>query len=755
LSKVHAVKAYFVRPGESTWDVPGLWRNSDLARRIESSLRRCPPLTHAHASAWTGRVRVKYPSRFSAEEAREQIEAALRASADGAPSQHAESHARSSPAGSLRTVLIGAGIAATAYATKAAARIFPRTAVLAGLGTFVGTVAAAARNKGDDTAETTRKERDHALRELLALSRPHHRTLQASMALTVAARAMQVSYVALVGTLTDSMIARDRVMLFGRPVRSRPPNLLKLGAASVALIAGCSVAEYYSKLLWMRAAHRVIHDLRLTLYEHVQSLEMDQLADASRGNHLTLLSEDINRIELLFSSTWAVWNEIAYASCSTVGFFLINPGFVGLASVPMPGLLWFAQTLERRIRPKFAELRRQVGVLNGVLAGNVDGISTIRAFAAERSARKWVEEASAQLRDEQDEAVRLLTSYNPAVLAAANGLRMVTAVAAGFHASRGQISPGTYVTLVILSTSLALPMLSVARDFPHILSTLASVNRVFEAFDAPREERDAGRPLAADGVRGAIRFESVRFAYRADVPILQDVSVTIPAGRTAAFVGTTGAGKSTIAKLLLRFYEPGAGRILLDEQDVSTLRRGDVRRCIAYVGQEIFLFNGTIGENIVFGRRGAGMDAVVRAARAAGAHEFISALPEGYDTHVGEQGQKLSGGQRQRIGIARALLDRKPIVILDEVTAALDAVTEAELLRSLTATLEGSSVVIIAHRLSAVRHADAIHVMENGRIVESGSHEELLASRGRYATYWALQMRKSDAGGAPPEGLDT
>jgi len=268
---------------------------------------------------------------------------------------------------------------------------------------------------------------------------------------------------------------------------------------------------------------------------------------------------------------------------------------------------------------------------------------------------------------------------------------------------------------------------------------MASTRRVFAVLDSPIEAHPGHRELAAGTVRGGVEMRDVTFAYHGRDPVLRGFSLGIPPGETVAVVGPTGSGKSTLVKLLLRLYEVGGGSILLDGVDVREIRLRDLRRAIGLVSQDVFLFYGTVRENIAYGSFDATDEQVERAARLAEAHDFIAALPQGYDTVVGERGQKLSGGQRQRLAIARAILKDPPILVLDEATSAVDNETEAAIQRSLRHISKGRTTIAIAHRLSTVRHAQQIYVLDRGRIVERGTHEALLAANGAYAALWRVQ----------------
>ncbi|HEV2963297.1 MAG TPA: ABC transporter ATP-binding protein [Candidatus Angelobacter sp.] len=754
------LSVHFAIPGNIRWNCPILYRNPRLARKVESILQEHIGVTGVTANPLTGRVQVLFLPESPITAIVRACGTAIRAALDSEPitvmpvpmpyrrsSRQARMNSlavkdRGSSKPPLGVVAVGAATIAIWLVVQAALKVFSRSSVIAGLTVFAGSTASLVYVLNEEPSDDHSKlDRDYTLRELRRIARPYRRDLVLGMVMVIMGRVCQVATIAVAGVLIDSMLASAGVSILGKAVLA-PGNVLALGTIAAALTLGCSLFDYLSKLIWMRAAHQIAHDLRLTLYEHIQSIEMAQITDANRSTYLALLNDDINRIELLFESTWASLREIGFAACSVVCFFIIAPAFAALLSVPLPGLLLLAYWLEKTIRPRYVTLRNEAGKLQGMLASTLDGVETTRAFNMESKVADWVSGASRGYRDEQGAALKIVATYDPAMWAAANTIRLVTCIAAGVYLAAGMMSVGSYLTLVNLAFSLALPLRGIARDFPHILSTLASLSRVFEAFHLPVENRNDGLLIDSREFQGAIRFEKIIFMYPAGHPVFRDFSVDIPTGQVTGFVGATGSGKSTLAKLLLRFYDPEMGHIFLDQWDLKTLRRTEVREKIAYVGQEVFLFNASIRDNIAFGLPDVLKDDIIEAARIAGAHDFIFNLPAGYDTITGERGQKLSGGEKQRLGIARAIMLKRPVVILDEATSSLDAVTEADLIKQLKESLAGRTVIVIAHRLSAVRHADCIHVIADGSIQEAGSHEELLKQGGLYATYWEIQTRE-------------
>jgi ATP-binding cassette subfamily B protein len=372
---------------------------------------------------------------------------------------------------------------------------------------------------------------------------------------------------------------------------------------------------------------------------------------------------------------------------------------------------------------------------------------TIKSYAAETWEIERLREQSQAYRRSNGRAIRLSAAFIPLIRFAILFAFLAILVIGGLQAWQGRIAVGTYSFLVFITQRLLWPLTTLGRTLDDYQRAMASTQRVLDLLDTPITIPGGHRPLPLEAVRGSLDFRSVGFAYPGRSPLLKDFNLTVPAGSTIGIVGATGSGKSTIVKLLLRLYEVQQGEICLDGLPIRELELGDLRRAIGLVSQEVFLFHGTVADNIAYGSFDASRAAIEQASQQAEAARFIEALPQGYDTVVGERGQRLSGGQRQRIALARAILKNPPVLILDEATAAVDNETEAAIQRSLDLITADRTTLVIAHRLSTVRHADRIVVMEEGRIVESGRHEQLINSQGAYARLWRVQagLREGEA----------
>jgi ATP-binding cassette subfamily B protein len=459
----------------------------------------------------------------------------------------------------------------------------------------------------------------------------------------------------------------------------------------------------------------------------------------STGRLLTILNDDINQLERFLDQGANEILQLATTVLAVGGAMVVlSPSVAGVAFLPIPVILWGSLRFQRRLAPRYQEVRENAGDLASRLSNNLNGMLTIKSYTAEAWELARLGEQSQAYRRSNGRAIRLSAAFVPLIRYAILFAFLAILVIGGLQAWQGVIAVGTYSFLVFITQRLLWPLTTLGRTLDDYQRAMASTNRVLDLLHTPIAIPSGQRSLEGP-VRGAIRFAGVDFGYQGRERLLHHFDLEIPAGSTIGIVGATGSGKSTIVKLLLRLYEIQAGQILLDGQPIQGLQLQELRRTIGLVSQEVFLFHGTVAENIAYGSFNAPRSAVEQAAQLAEASGFIEALPQGYDTVVGERGQRLSGGQRQRIALARAILKNPPVLVLDEATAAVDNETEAAIQRSLDRITASRTTLVIAHRLSTVRHADQIVVMDKGRIVERGSHDSLIGRDGAYANLWRVQ----------------
>jgi ATP-binding cassette subfamily B protein len=404
----------------------------------------------------------------------------------------------------------------------------------------------------------------------------------------------------------------------------------------------------------------------------------------------------------------------------------------------MPFILWGSIWFQKFLAPRYAEVREKVGLLNGQLSNNIGGITTIKAFVTEAYERKRIEKESNQYRQSNRKAIAYSAAFVPLIRILIFMGFIAILYYGGLEVQANRLSVGNYSVMIYLIQRLLWPLTRLGETLDQYQRAMASTNRILDLLDTPIAIH-SGSQVLDSVVNGDIQLKNVTFGYAANFPIVENLSLEIAAHKTTAIVGATGSGKSTLVKLLLRLYEIQSGNILLDRIDIRDLELRSLRSCMGWVSQDVFLFHGSVLENIAYGSFDATVDQIVEAAKIAEAHDFIQSLPKGYDTIVGERGQKLSGGQRQRIAIARAVLRNPPILILDEATSAVDNETEAAIQKSLDYITKNRTTIAIAHRLSTIRNADRIYVMDQGKVVELGTHDELVANNGIYAGLWNLQ----------------
>lgn len=585
----------------------------------------------------------------------------------------------------------------------------------------------------------------HPLPRLLRYARRYRRRLWLATLCSIANKLFDLAPPFLIGMAVDIVVRREGSFLAAAlGIESLSGQLVALGALNALLWVLESVFEYLFKVLWRGLAQDIQHDARLDAWRHVQRLDMRWFEDRSTGGLMAVLNDDVNQLER-FLDRGA--NDLiqTFTTVVAVGatFVLLAPTVAPFAFLPIPLILWGSLRFQRRLEPRYAAVRARAGDLNASLANDLGGIATIKAFCAEDRETERLRALSLAYREANAEAIRVSSAFVPLIRMAILFGFTAALVLGGWVALEGGLEVGTYSVMVYITQRLLWPLTRLGETFDLYQRAMASARRLLDLLD--EQPTIVSGPRRLPRVEGAVRLEGVRFAYGEGEEVLRGVDLDVRPGETHAVVGATGSGKSTLVKLLLRLHEASAGRILIDGVDVRDVELEDLRGAIGLVAQDVFLFHGTVRENVAFGRPDATQEELDEAARLAEAMEFIERLPQGWDTVVGERGQKLSGGQRQRLSIARAILRDPAILILDEATSAVDNETEAAIQRSLERVAQGRTTLVIAHRLSTVRNADRIHVLDAGEVVESGRHEELLARGGLYAALWRVQTGERDA----------
>lgn len=544
----------------------------------------------------------------------------------------------------------------------------------------------------------------------------------------------------LIGIAVNVVVKREQSFVASLGFAEPKSQMMVLGVATFIIWVCESLFEYLYSVNWRGLAQQIQHALRLDTYDQVQRLDMEWFESNSVGNLMTTLNDDVNQLER-FLDTGA--NEIIQLMVSTVligaVFFYLEPTIGLLAVIPVPIIFIGSIFFQRNLGPRYTRVRDAAGVMGSSLANNLSGIATIKAFTGEQRELKRLGELSQDYQQANSEAIRVSSAFIPVIRMAILAGFLCTLVLGGFKVFDGTLTIGSYSILIFLTQRFLWPFTRMGQTVDQFERAMASARRVLNLLEEKYSIKDPQQAETIKAVRGELRFQEVGFAYANGTEIFKGLNLNVLPNTMVALVGGTGSGKTSLVKLLLRFYEASSGQILLDGINIRSLTLNDLRRHVGLVSQDVFMFHGTIRENITYGSPEATDQQIEQAARLSEAHEFIQALPHGYQTLVGERGQKLSGGQRQRISIARVILSQPAILILDEATSAVDNETEAAIQRSLDKVSQNRTTLVIAHRLSTIRHAHEIHVLEKGQVVESGKHEDLIKRGGIYANLWRIQ----------------
>ncbi len=559
-----------------------------------------------------------------------------------------------------------------------------------------------------------------------------------------AGRLLLVTALVIVGAL----LSLSGPILLGRAIDQSviPRDLAGLGRMALlmlAVYAGAGLAAALQGLLMVNIGQHLVADIRAALFSHLQRLSMSYHDRHRTGDLMSRLSNDTEAINSVLSNGLIDFTtNILSLGGIIIAMYILNWPLALAMSVLLPLMLFITTLVTRYSRRAFRNVQRNLGSLNAVMEENIAGIRAVKAFAREETAIARFQEANAANRAAGIKADIITAALGPMFTTMSTITIAITALLGGWLALRGVVQVGVLATFVIYIMNFFRPMRGIAMVYNSLQSALAGAERIFEVLDAEPDVSDLPGAKPLENLRGHVRFDHVTFSYEPGKPVLIDVSLEASPGQTIALVGPTGAGKTTIISLLSRFYDVDQGAISIDGHDIRTVQQASLRKQLGIVLQDTFLFSGTVMDNIRYGRLDATDEEVIAAAKLANADRFIRLLPEGYRTHVSEQGHNFSQGQRQLLAIARAILADPRILILDEATSSVDTRTEMQIQEALLRLMRGRTSFVIAHRLSTIRNADQVLVVNDHRIIERGSHEELLARKGFYYELYMSQFRR-------------
>ncbi len=583
--------------------------------------------------------------------------------------------------------------------------------------------------------------KQNSLKNLYLYSKEQETKVRRGILYSILNKLFDLAPPVLIGIAIDIVVEGSDSFLGSLGIEDRREQLIVLAFLTFIIWALESTFDYVAAVTWRNISQDVEHSLRTDTFKNVLGLDLQYFENKSSGRLMAVLNDDVNQLEK-FLDTGA--NKLLQTLTTVVvigGTFLyISPLIAIFAFIPIPIIIFGSFKFTKTIASRYTRIRNAIETLNANLSNSLSGVLTVKSFNREEKEFNRILTSSTEVKSANYHAIKLSAAFIPIIRIAILFGFTATLLIGGFMALDGEINVAMYSVLLFITQRLLWPLTELGDTFDLYQRAMASFKRI-NALKNTQPDIQNGS-IEAGSVEKFISLEEVNFSYVDNFPVLNDVSINIKKGSTTAIVGSTGSGKSTLIKLLLRLYDVKAGKIKFDDKDIRDLNIHSLRKTIGLVSQDIFLFEGTVFENIAYGNLEASNDDIWKAAKLSESDEFINLLPNKEDTIVGERGQKLSGGQRQRISIARAILKNPEILILDEATSAVDNETEAAIQRSLDTLKEGRTVIAIAHRLSTIRNADIIYVLEKGEIVESGTHEELVKLKKVYANLWDVQTGK-------------
>ena len=579
---------------------------------------------------------------------------------------------------------------------------------------------------------------ENSLKDLYLYSKEQETKVRRGILYSILNKLFDLAPPVLIGIAIDIVVEGADSFLGNLGIEDRRKQLIVLAFLTFAIWVLESAFDYLAAVTWRTISQDVEHSLRTDTFKNVLSLDLQYFENKSSGRLMAILNDDVNQLEK-FLDTGA--NKLLQTITTVIvigGTFLyISPLIAVFAFIPIPVIVFGSFKFTKTISSRYTLIRNTIENLNADLSNSLSGILTVKSFNREKKEFDRIVTSSNELKSANYHAIKLSSAFIPIIRIAILFGFTTTLLIGGFMALDGEINVAMYSVLLFITQRLLWPLTELGDTFDLYQRAMASFKRINALKNTEPDIKNGS--VESKGMKKSISLKNVNFSYVENFPVLNNVTLEIQKGTSTAIVGSSGSGKSTLIKLLLRLYDVNAGKILIDDEDIKEFDIHSLRRNIGLVSQDIFLFEGTVFDNIAYGNLEATDDEIWNAIKLSESEKFISLLPDKKDTVVGERGQKLSGGQRQRISIARAILKNPGLLILDEATSAVDNQTELEIQKSLDSLKEGKTVIVIAHRLSTIQNADVIHVLEKGKIVESGTHEELVNLKKIYANLWDVQ----------------
>jgi ATP-binding cassette subfamily B protein len=579
---------------------------------------------------------------------------------------------------------------------------------------------------------------ENSLKDLYLYSKEQETKVRRGILYSILNKLFDLAPPVLIGIAIDIVVEGADSFLGNLGIEDRRKQLIVLAFLTFAIWVLESAFDYLAAVTWRTISQDVEHSLRTDTFKNVLSLDLQYFENKSSGRLMAILNDDVNQLEK-FLDTGA--NKLLQTITTVIvigGTFLyISPLIAVFAFIPIPVIVFGSFKFTKTIASRYTRIRNTIENLNADLSNSLSGILTVKSFNREKKEFDRIVTSSNELKSANYHAIKLSSAFIPIIRIAILFGFTTTLLIGGFMALDGEINVAMYSVLLFITQRLLWPLTELGDTFDLYQRAMASFKRINALKNTEPDIKNGS--VESKGMKKSISLKNVNFSYVENFPVLNNVTLEIQKGTSTAIVGSSGSGKSTLIKLLLRLYDVNAGKILIDDEDIKEFDIHSLRRNIGLVSQDIFLFEGTVFDNIAYGNLEATDDEIWNAIKLSKSEKFISLLPDKKDTVVGERGQKLSGGQRQRISIARAILKNPGLLILDEATSAVDNQTELEIQKSLDSLKEGKTVIVIAHRLSTIQNADVIHVLEKGKIVESGSHEELVNLKKIYSNLWDVQ----------------